>query len=487
MKRKKVGSKRVARKSGKTGRKPIRRKAATPARGGASAMPRVIVKFLDGTGLPYDEHVGRYLEANGIGNWRQLAARYPGIRIRPMFRSVAPARLRALVALARRQTPEYRPPDFLSYFVVDAPHDVDPLAIVRALTADRHVQFAYQDVPADDPVISTTDPRLPGQDPKMADQGYLRPAPEGIDALYAWSQPGGDGKGQRFVDLEQGWTLDHEDLASRGAQVLFGSIVDTSRPHGTAVLGVVCAVANRVGCRGIAYGLSSVQVVSHSGNVETIADAIVAAVDALGPGGVLLLEVQRQALPTERYQSDFDAIELATAGGITVVAAAGNGGANLDTVPDPNGLLVLAKGARDSGAIIVGSARSASPHARLSTSNYGKRVDCYAWGENVTTTMSTRVAPFSRTGYFDYFDGTSAAAPIIAGAALVVQGVATARVNRRLDAYQMRRLLSDPSLGTPCPDPAVEPIGSMPDLKRILQSRQLNAMLATSPPPTPYP
>jgi hypothetical protein len=450
-------------------------------------MPRVIVKFLDGTGLPYDDRAAGHLDAMGIGDWKRLATRHPGIRMRPLFRSITPGRLRALVALAKRRTPEYRPPDFLTYFVVEFPQGGDSRAIIKSLLEWRTVQLAYEDVPADDPVISTTDPRLPGQDPKMLDQGYLDAAPAGIDAKFAWKQPGGGGQGQHFIDLEQGWTLDHEDLASHGAEVLFGSVVDASRPHGTAVLGVVCAVANRVGCRGIAYGLSSVHVVSHSGNVETIPDTIVAATSALGFGGVLLLEVQRQALPTERYEADYQAIALATAGGITVVAAAGNGGKNLDAVGDPGGALVFAKGARDSGAILVGSAKSGYPHKRMANSNYGSRVNCYAWGENVTTTSSTPNAPFSKTTYLDHFDGTSAAAPIIAGAALVMQGIACARTNLRLDAFQMRRLLSESSLGTPCPDPGSENIGSMPDLQRIIASRELSAMLAVAPPVTPTP
>ena len=35
-------------------------------------------------------------------------------------------------------------------------------------------------------------------------QGHLRPAPQGIDAPFAWLHPGGDGAGVDLVDLEAG-------------------------------------------------------------------------------------------------------------------------------------------------------------------------------------------------------------------------------------------------------------------------------------------
>ncbi len=41
-------------------------------------------------------------------------------------------------------------------------------------------------------------------DPRNTNQDYLDAAPTGIDARYAWAFPGGDGAGQRIVDLERG-------------------------------------------------------------------------------------------------------------------------------------------------------------------------------------------------------------------------------------------------------------------------------------------
>ena len=38
-------------------------------------------------------------------------------------------------------------------------------------------------------------------------QGYLRPAPEGVDAYWAWQRPGGAGQGVTVIDVEGSWQL----------------------------------------------------------------------------------------------------------------------------------------------------------------------------------------------------------------------------------------------------------------------------------------
>ncbi|MBK6643574.1 MAG: hypothetical protein IPG39_21250 [Bacteroidetes bacterium] len=46
--------------------------------------------------------------------------------------------------------------------------------------------------------------------------------PWGIDARYAWTFTGGDGAGVSFIDMERGWTFDHEDLNAHGITLLHG-------------------------------------------------------------------------------------------------------------------------------------------------------------------------------------------------------------------------------------------------------------------------
>lgn len=439
--------------------------------------PRVVVKFRDFVQLPYQDGVEKYLDKLSVGPWRQLAERFPGIRIRRMYTAVTPERIRQLVDEAMRRDAAYRPPDFLSYFIVACPPAVDPEELAKALSAWKSVQTAYFDPPGSDPAVS------PADDPRSSNQGYLDPAPDGIDAEFAWGLPGGDGQGQNVIDLERGWTLNHEDLNAHGAALLHGVLLNTSRPHGTSVLGEICAVDNTLGDVGIAPNVASVDVVSYNGSTRP--NAIMAAIDNLPFGGVLLLEAQLSAtiggtawvnLPIEALDAEFEAIRLATALGISVVEAAGNGSNDLDTFTDAGGRQIFNRGSadfRDSGAIMVGAASSTTPHTRMNFSNFGSRIDCYGWGENVDTATSTTTMPFSTTAYTGGFNGTSSASPIVTGAALLVQGIAENGLGFRFSAWQMRALLSDPATGTPSNNPAVDRIGVMPDLQAIINGNAI--------------
>jgi hypothetical protein len=257
------------------------------------------------------------------------------------------------------------------------------------------------------------------------------------------------------------------------------------------VLGEICAVDNTLGCIGVAPNVASVNVVSYW--TSTIPNAILAAIANLSFGDVLLLEVQISItgwsnMPIEVLDGNFDMIRLATALGLVVVEAAGNGGNDLDTYTDSAGNAILnrtAAGFRDSGAIVVGAASSTTPHVRISTptwlwgSNFGSRVDCYAWGEDVDTCSSSNGG--STTMYTATFNGTSSASPIIAGAALVVQGIAEqlppSGIGYRFSPRQLRRMLSDPDPAagnTASNNPAVDRIGVMPNLRAIIQNNVLN-------------
>ena len=187
-----------------------------------------------------------------------------------------------------------------------------------------------------------------------------------------------------------------------------------------------------------------------------------AALANLAFGDVLLLEAQVVVNgasllgPIEAYDAEFDAIRLATALGIIVVEAGGNGTNNgqapplaMDTFVDPMGRQIFNPGSadfRDSGAIIVTAASSAAPHTRLVYGPHGQRIDCYAWGHNIETCASTPAG--ATTIYQGGFGGTSGASPIITGAALAVQGMAEASLGYRFSPLQMRVILSDPANGT---------------------------------------
>ena len=246
-------------------------------------------------------------------------------------------------------------------------------------------------------------------------------------------------------------------------------------------MGVVCAVKNEFGCRGIAHNVDAVNVVSWWGVNNNVANAIEKANSALNPGDVLLLEVQLKdpltgkRVAAEIYPAEFDAIQKAAARGIIVIEAAGNAGVNLDTIVDAEGNSPFAIGAEDSGAIIVGAATATSPHLPIAT-NIGSRVNCFAWGEKVFA--PTSLGPNDVTSTVANFDGTSSASAIVAGAAIVVQGIAIAQFGRRLDAFQMRDVLSDPVTATKSKNGLADGIGVMPNLKKIIQQGVLGQLFS---------
>src|SRR5262249_47272877 len=157
----------------------------------------------------------------------------------------------------------------------------------------------------------------------------------------------------------------------------------------------------------------------------------------------LLIEAQVFGMPIEVLDHEFKSISLATAAGIIVIEAAGNGSMNLDLYKTSSGAQVLnpaATGFRESGAIMVAAATSAHPHMRFDSSNFGARINCFAWGQNVTTCHSNGVS--ATAAYRGDFGQTSAASAIIAGVAASVQGMVEQNFGRRLGPLQMRKLLS---------------------------------------------
>ena len=196
-------------------------------------------------------------------------------------------------------------------------------------------------------IIGEEDPAInPNNDTYYSQQDYLNAAPQGIDAKYVWvNYPNtieNPNKKTNFVDLEQGWLLEHED--HNISSIIYGDNRDgigTYRGnHGTAVVGEIAGLDNDKGVIGIAPGVGTVRVSSHFKSSDNsnlhVAEAIIAAIKVMNIGDILLLEVQRWAdgavprMPTESDLADLEAIKLATARGIIVVEASGNGGNNLN-------------------------------------------------------------------------------------------------------------------------------------------------------------
>jgi hypothetical protein len=253
-------------------------------------------------------------------------------------------------------------------------------------------------------------------------------------------------------------------------------------------LGVILTQHNFIGGKGIAPKANG-YVVSQwrpDGFLNT-ADAIITAIAQLDYGDIILLEAQiydspgsESLWPVEIQDSVFDVIRLASALGIIVIEAAGNGkksfgaGNDLDNYTDNNGRKILNNSSpefRDSGAILVAAGSDSVPHSRIRHSNFGNRIDCYSWGERVSTEgFHLDSSDRAMQSYRKKINGTSSAAAIIAGAAILVQSITESNHHFRLSPKHMRQILSSDLLTTPSDNGrSIDRIGVMPDLKKIIE------------------
>jgi serine protease len=489
------------------------------------SLPYVVVQFSDRfvkeNELPYDDGQQERLTKVLVG----LIGNYPGVRLRPLFRAAPAEKLQAFLTAIRQRDEAYaaKSPNFLAFYQVVGPLRTDFAEIARLLggKGDAIVLKAYVERPLPPPQVDFA------SQPRFGEQFHLQPALApgalgGIGAVVAWGHPGGDGHGVNFVDLERGWQRDHEDLPQTiAAPPLPGLNDPESQGHGTAVLGILCGKDHSDGTEtggvGIApraqgyvfscfegYDDEDAEQINHETAIEAATLLLWELRNRTHPvGDILLLEAQIAdprgsglKVPLEASFGNLVMIEAATAAGIIVVEAGGNGkGTNLSfdadawVAPDPpedTGTHRLARrigGAanpafRDSGAILVSAAELAGAIRPMAYAPLGSRVDCFAWGWGITTCWSIGTA--ARDVYAadlmgrnpKAFGGTSAAAAIVAGAAILLQSIARAQQKPVLTPRQMRAALSTLAWNTPPGvDPATAsfyPIGAMPDLGGLI-------------------
>lgn len=142
------------------------------------------------------------------------AKRDAQFNVLPLITTLTPEKISELVQRATELDPSYKPGDFNSWFQVHFPDSTvneDDSDIVQLLSN----LATYEEVVSAQKLASTKAPQTavqPNDDPLFSSQGYLTGNGVGIDAIYAWGFPGGNGAGTTFIDVERGWKLTHEDL-----------------------------------------------------------------------------------------------------------------------------------------------------------------------------------------------------------------------------------------------------------------------------------
>ena len=214
---------------------------------------------------------------------------------------------------------------------------------------------------------------------------------------------------------------DEGDWSPVAGECYSGSPVTNSSWHGTHVAGTVAAVTNNAtGVAGTAFNAKvvPVRVLGRCGGYTSdIADAIVWASGGTvsgvpanaNPAEVINMSLGGGGTCSATYQN---AINGAVSRGTTVVVAAGNSNVNVSgAVPAncPN---------------VVAVAAITSAGSKASFSNYGAGVDIAAPGASILSTLNTGTTTPGSATYASY-NGTSMAAPHVAGVVALMQAAAT--------------------------------------------------------------
>ena len=269
------------------------------------------------------------------------------------------------------------------------------------------------------------------------------------DFLYA-TPLNDDGTGGELLDQPK-------VILEPGQTPILYEIQNIEPGHGTACLGQIVAADNGFGVTGIAHEAQGwffpTVSVEEGGRTQ---NAIVSALETFGPGDVLNMSFgpgcpQPRCEPTTcptlvSQPGTYTLVRLGSDLGITSCISAGNSNAQIEAEAGEIRSGALIVGASWPGAL-AGSCSAPPPfpgteYCRLAFSNWSSGeealavVDVHAWGTLVATTgygdfFTGATAPGTPTleadklrTYSISFGGTSAAAPIVAGTAAVVQGFA---------------------------------------------------------------
>ncbi len=448
-------------------RKPLHK---VPAHLAGKGAHRLVLKFKDD--LQVRVSTGRLQSSNqeALESVKRLVETYK-LAFRPLLDLPEPT----LELLERRAETmsRRRQPDLRGIVVAEMPNTPNEqlVMVAQAFEALSETEYVYLEPLGVQPPGDIAPPT-----PSYVIAQTYRGASIGLDVDGAWNKQA-KGHNVRLSDCEYGWNTSHEDLKGMSVHPEPNQTPQDEvhlsgwDEHGTAVLGETSGLVNEYGISGI---VPDAEVYTFpewtiEGGFRR-ASAIAAAIAQSQAGDVVLLEMQAPApngayVPAEYNPSIWDLVRNGVDQGVIVVAAAGNGAANLDA---PEFASYLQRG--NSGAIIVGAGTPDATHERLFFSTYGSRVDLQGWGEEVVT---TGYGDFASIGTdinqrYTRFSGTSSASPLVASAAVAVQSYAKLALGRVLSPTEMKSLLVE--TGTPQGVPSTGHIGPLPNIRAAIEA-----------------
>jgi subtilisin family serine protease len=378
---------------------------------GAEITSQIIVKFKRPGGV----------SASSV---RSLVARY----------SAAPPR--QLFAAALKVRPDWR--HLADVYVVTLPPTGDAWAIAREFQKDSNVLSA-----APDSKVWAFD--VTPNDPGYSQQWGL---PQ-IRANKAWVKTTGTSEVLVAV-LDTGLNYNHEDFNGKvnmtyARNFVADPVSGEADPaddygHGTAVSGVIGAVSNNgTGITGLDWQCKIVPIkvlnALGGGDISTVSAALeyLAGLKSRGVNiavaNMSLGQYNDESNPS-RYEDEDPSLirescQDAYNQGIVLVAAAGNGGVDWNTYPAiyPTVLAVAATDTNDQRSVWTGTD---SQTGRTRSSNYGRTgVAGYAdnLGVDVTAPGSGIYTTDMNGSYSGGWNGTSLAAPYVAGLAALIRGL----------------------------------------------------------------
>lgn len=327
---------------------------------------------------------------------------------------------------------------------------------------------------------------------------HLRSRGEGgLGIEPAWRLSGSLGEGVRLADVEWAWLPEHEDLPESGRSR--DDWADLPDPyfadHGTATLGVLVAKHDGAGAVGIVPGSLPIRAPLANGSTVDRAGGLWSAIACLSKGDVLLIEdhvdgpndgtnqlSKGHLIPDEWYPGVGDIVRCAVEVGLVVVAAAGNGGRDLDSQLYDAGLAGFPadwhnpfRAAYTTGALLVGAGEpglgGSTAGLALGASNYGTRIDVQAWGANVVSCGPIGMGPVDRqntaTLYTNAYGGTSSASAIIAGIVALVQSARIRAECAPLGCADFKEGF-DATGWVPAPVEPHKAIGKVPDAEALV-------------------